>query len=68
MPATEQMSGIHHRMPVLVSAEHFTPWLLAQLEIDDLIEHNDESLLCYQVDSRVNNARNDDPSNVCAVQ
>ena len=67
MPATEQMAGVHHRMPVLVSTEHFAPWLLAQLEIDRLMSANEQPLLSYEVDARVNNARHDEAANLAPL-
>ena len=65
--ANELMSGIHHRMPVILSPEHYDPWLDpgtsdAEELLPLLAPHASESMRAYPVSTHVNRPANDDAS------
>ena len=61
--ANATMRVLHHRMPVIVPAEAFEPWLSG--EDVRLAPAPEELLAMHRVGLRVNNPRNDDPE--CVV-
>lgn len=62
--ASEQISEIHHRMPLLLDKAGLATWLSKDVKIDfDEIKISEQLRVKIQsVSTRVNNARNDDPS------
>ena len=64
MAANDFMRPIHHRMPLIVSPQHYDWWMDASpqntLHLSVLNSPAKEDLTAYAVSSRVNNARNDD--------
>jgi len=62
--ASEQVSAIHHRMPVLLDKQSIDVWLSddAVVPIDDFAAVNDLHLDIHSVSKRVNSARIDDSS------
>ncbi|MCR9215160.1 MAG: SOS response-associated peptidase [Proteobacteria bacterium] len=60
MPAAENISFIHHRMPVMLDTKDYRNWLEG---IDDgyLASLSPDNLSFYPVSGRVGNVRNDDP-------
>ena len=70
--ANEFMAQVHHRMPVILSAETEPLWLDPLTEIPDtleplLIPAPSDSLDVYEVSSTVNNVRNDSPGCIAAA-
>lgn len=63
--ANVALRPLHHRMPVILSAEAFGPWLAG--ETVRLGPAPDDGLTMRRVDLRVNNPRNDDPECVAAL-
>ena len=66
------ISGIHHRMPAILTQEQFEPWLdtgnvLAREAVRLLRPAPDDYLKAVPVSTAVNSVRNDDPSLVCEV-
>lgn len=65
-PANQTLSAIHHRMPVVVPAEHFDDWLDV-IHVDSGEAHrllqpvSEDFFEAVPVSSRVNAVRNDDP-------
>ena len=60
------MSGVHDRMPVLLSPDNFDMWLdpgFAKVtEVTDLLKPYSGTMRRYPVSSRVNAVANDDPA------
>ena len=63
--ANAALRTLHDRMPVILSAEAFGPWLAG--ETVRLGPAPDDGLTMRRVDRRVNNPRNDDPECVAAL-
>lgn len=66
------ISGIHHRMPAILTQEQFEPWLdtgnvLAREAVRLLRPAPDDYLKAVPVSTAVNSVRNDDPSLVCEL-
>ncbi len=66
------ISGIHHRMPAILTQDEFEPWLdtgnvLAKEAVRLLRPAPDDYLKAVPVSTAVNSVRNDDPSLVCEV-
>ncbi len=66
------ISGIHHRMPAILTQEEFEPWLdtgnvLAREAVRLLRPAPDDYLKAVPVSTAVNSVRNDDPSLVCEL-
>jgi putative SOS response-associated peptidase YedK len=65
--ANQDVAPLHDRMPVLLAAEHWAPWLDRRATDVDrltalLVPAPAGSLVARPVDRRVNDARNDDPA------
>tara|TARA_B100000886_G_C20425770_1_gene493900 strand:+ start:5872 stop:6567 length:696 start_codon:yes stop_codon:yes gene_type:complete len=63
--ANAKLSRIHHRMPVILSKEHYDKWLFANHDSSDLlsllIPYPEETMVYYRVGEAVNNVKNDNP-------
>lgn len=65
-PANEALSGVHHRMPIVMTPDRFADWLNVS-QIDAPEAHRllqpvpDDFFEAIPVSSRVNHIRNDDP-------
>jgi putative SOS response-associated peptidase YedK len=62
--ATERISMIHHRMPMLLDKQHLDLWLSddTKIDLDELAIPADLQIDIHPVSKAVNNARNDDRS------
>jgi putative SOS response-associated peptidase YedK len=62
--ATERISMIHHRMPMLLDKQHLDLWLSddTKIDLDELAIPADLQIDSHPVSKAVNNARNDDRS------
>ena len=65
--ANKFMKSLHHRMPVILPAEHYGQWLDPENQdkedLKQLLQPAPEDwLTAFPVSKQVNNARNDDPS------
>ena len=60
--ATERISMIHHRMPMLLDKQHLDLWLSddTKIDLDELAIPADLQIDIHPVSKAVNNARNDD--------
>ncbi|SDJ52533.1 SOS response-associated peptidase [Salimicrobium halophilum] len=59
--ANREMSGIHHRMPVILRQEEYGAWLDSEEEARNLLRPlPDGTLAMYPVSKRVNTPRNND--------
>lgn len=70
--ANQWMSGLHHRMPVLIEEKDYDRWLDTSLErsgdVADLLQPPPEdTLVRHPVSDLVNNARNDGPELIAEV-
>ena len=63
--ANAAMRALHHRMPVMLPAEAFAPWLAGE-EVR-LAPAPEDRLAMHRVSVRVNNPRNDDPECAAAL-
>ncbi|SEP68343.1 Putative SOS response-associated peptidase YedK [Faunimonas pinastri] len=63
--ANAALSGIHHRMPVIIAPEDFDAWLSSELDTDAALRllrpAPDDALSCVPVSARVNAAVNEGP-------
>jgi len=62
--ANERLKPLHHRMPVILAAEHYARWLDPDAVPDELTPllrpAPDDLLQFVPIDRRANNVRNDD--------
>lgn len=71
-PANEALSGIHHRMPIVITPDRFDDWLnVTQIDAPEahrmLLPVPEDFFEAIPVSSRVNHIRNDDPDLVTKV-
>lgn len=59
--ANEFMSGLHHRMPIILQSGTADRWLAGDKSLLDDVTANPPELQAWPVDRRVNNARNEGP-------
>jgi putative SOS response-associated peptidase YedK len=65
--ANDRIRDLHDRMPVILSPDHYGPWLDPHLDdvqaLESLLTSYPSDEMCLRpVSRRVNNARNDDPA------
>jgi putative SOS response-associated peptidase YedK len=64
--ANPYLSEIHPRMPVMLSADAFGPWLDPETDVETakglLGPYPEDDLTAYPISTRVNAVKNDDPS------
>jgi putative SOS response-associated peptidase YedK len=67
--ATERISMVHHRMPLLLDRQRLDLWLNDDINInlDELVMPADLLIDIHPVSSRVNSARNDDSSLIQSI-
>jgi len=59
MDASDFMSQLHHRMPVVLEPETAERWLAGEDDLLDYVASHSPRLRAWPVDRRVNNARNE---------
>ena len=65
----EMMQTLHHRMPVIVAAEHAERWLDGKEKdvADLLMPYPADEMMAYAVSTRVNSVRNDGPDLIATL-
>jgi putative SOS response-associated peptidase YedK len=71
--ANELMRTVHDRMPVILDAADFDLWLDPQVQEVEMLQpllrpYPSEAMVAYPVSTLVNNARNDDPQCLLALE
>lgn len=64
--ANQMVEEIHHRMPLILTVDKVKKWLSDEYET--VIDYNFDDITMYQVDTKINNVKNNEKSNLKEVE
>jgi len=65
--ATESISDVHHRMPVILDLQNAQKWAQNALKVEELMDLSQSSLKMHEVSTAVNSVRNNSPELIKAT-